>query len=64
MVERDLVDQRQYAETVLRSLNVRPIRVNLVTGIVEVPKGKVGLIRKICNKMRWPFQVTALTSNS
>lgn len=59
-----MVDQRQYAETVLRSLNVRPIRVNLVTGIVEVPKGKVGLIRKICNKMRWPFQVTALTSDS
>lgn len=64
MVERDLVEARQYAEVVLRSMPVRPIRVNVVTGVVEVPKGKVASVRKVCKKMGWPFRVTALTGSS
>ena len=64
MVERDIVEVRQYAEGVLRSMPLRPVRVNVVTGVVEVSKGNVALVRKVCKKMGWPFQVTALTSIS
>ena len=60
----DLIEQRQYAEAVLGGLNIRPFRVDLTNGLLLVPKGRIGVVRKLCKHFDWPFEVTALTSGS
>tara|TARA_A100001201_G_scaffold122751_1_gene106636 strand:+ start:260 stop:454 length:195 start_codon:yes stop_codon:yes gene_type:complete len=60
----DLIEQRQYAEAVLGGLNIRPFRVDLANGLLLVPKGRIGVVRKLCKHFDWPFEVTALTSSS
>tara|TARA_Y100000401_G_C8324589_1_gene227404 strand:+ start:3656 stop:3838 length:183 start_codon:yes stop_codon:yes gene_type:complete len=59
MPDLDLIHERQYAANVIYSLNIRPCRVDLVDGIVYVPKGRVADIRKVCKKFDWPLQVSA-----
>lgn len=60
----DLIKQRQYAETVLGGLNIRPFRVDVSAGLVLVPESRVVVVRKICKHFDWPFEVTALTQGS
>ena len=64
MASADLIEQRQYAETVLAGLNIRPFRVDLTEGLLLVPKSRIGVVRKLCKHFDWPFQVEALTSSS
>jgi len=59
----DLIEQRQYAETVLGGLNIRPFRVDVTHGLLLVPKARVGVVRKLCKHFDWPFVVTALTNS-
>ena len=60
----DLIEQRQYAETVMAGLNIRPFRVDLTEGLLLVPKSRVGVVRKLCKHFDWPFEVTPLTQGS
>ena len=39
----DLIEQRQYAETVMAGLNIRPFRVDVNEGLLLVPKARVGV---------------------
>lgn len=64
MPEPDLIEQRQYAETVMGGLNIRPFRVDLAEGLLLVPKDRVAVARKLCKHFGWPFEVTALTQGS
>ena len=60
----DLIEQRQYAETVLAGLNIRPFRVDVTEGLLLVPKNRLGVVRKLCKHFDWPFEVTPLTQGS
>ena len=60
----DLIEQRQYAETVMAGLNIRPFRIELTQGLLLVPKGRVAVVRKLCKHFDWPFDVTPLTQGS
>ena len=60
----DLIEQRQYAETILGGLNIRPFRVDVTAGLLLVPKSRVAVVRKLCKHFNWPFEVTALTQGS
>ena len=64
MASPELIEQRQYAETVLGGLNIRPFRVDLTEGLLLVPKSRIAVVRKLCKHFGWPFQVEALTSSS
>ena len=64
MASPELIEQRQYAETVLAGLNIRPFRVDLAQGLLLVPKARIAVVRKLCKHFDWPFQVEALTSSS
>ena len=64
MASPELIEQRQYAETVLAGLNIRPFRVDLAQGLLLVPKARITVVRKLCKHFGWPFQVEALTSSS
>ena len=60
----DLIEQRQYAETILGGLNIRPFWVDVTAGLLLVPKSRVAVVRKLCKHFDWPFEVTALTQGS
>lgn len=60
----DLIEQRQYAETVLGGLNIRPFRVDVKEGLLLVPKARVGVVQKLCKHFGWPFAVAPLTQGS
>lgn len=60
MADSDLIEQRQYAETVLGGLNIRPFRVDVSKGVVYVPKARVAVVRKLCKHFAWPFVVSPL----
>ena len=60
MPDSDLIAQRQYAETVLGGLNIRPFRVDLATGLVYVPKTQTKAVRKLCKHFGWPLVVAPL----
>ena len=60
----DLIEQRQYAETVLAGLIIRPFRVDVTEGLLLVPKSRIGVVRKLCKHFDWPFEVTPLTQGS
>ena len=53
----DLIEQRQYAETIMAGLNIRPFRVDLTEGLLLVPEGRVGVVEKLCEHFGWPFVV-------
>ena len=57
----DLIEQRQYAETIMAGLNIRPFRVDLTEGLLLVPEGRVGVVQKLCKHFGWPFEVAPLT---
>ena len=61
MGKHDLIEQRQYAETVMAGLNIRPFRVDLAEGLLLVPKSRVGVVQKLCKHFEWPFVVAPLT---
>ena len=60
----DLIEQRQYAETVMAGLNIRPFRVDVNEGLLLVPKARVGVVQKLCKHFNWPFVVAPLTQGS
>ena len=60
----DLIEQRQYAETVMAGLNIRPFRIELTQGLLLVPKDRGAVVRKLCKHFDWPFEVTPLTQGS
>ena len=64
MASADLIEQRQYAETVLAGLNIRPFRVDLSDGLLLVPKSRIAVVRRLCKHFGWPFYVKTLTSSS
>ena len=64
MDKADLIEQRQYAETVLAGLNIRPFRVDVTQGVLLVPKGRIAVVRKLCKHFDWPFTVSSLTQGS
>ena len=64
MPEPDLIEQRQYAETVMGGLNIRPFRVDLTEGLLLVPEGRLGVAQKLCKHFDWPFEVAPLTQGS
>jgi len=60
----DLIEQRQYAETIMAGLNIRPFRVDLTEGLLLVPEGRLGVAQKLCKHFDWPFEVAPLTQGS
>tara|TARA_Y100000004_G_scaffold76980_1_gene86615 strand:- start:27 stop:221 length:195 start_codon:yes stop_codon:yes gene_type:complete len=64
MPDCDLIEQRQYAESVLAGLNIKPLRVDVGKGVLLVPKGRMGVVRKLCKHFDWPFTVSSLTQGS
>lgn len=64
MAKPDLIEQRQYAETVMAGLNIRPFRIDVTEGLLLVPQGRVAVVRKLCKHFDWPFEVTPLTQGS
>ena len=60
----DLIEQRQYAETVMAGLNIRPFRIDVNKGLLLVPKARVGVAQKLCKHFDWPFVVAPLTQGS
>jgi len=60
----DLIEQRQYAETVMAGLNIRPFRIDVTEGLLLVPGDRVGVAQKLCKHFDWPFEVTPLTQGS
>ena len=64
MASPELIEQRQYAETVLAGLNIRPFRVDVTNGLLFVPESRIAVVRKLCKHFDWPFQVEALTRSS
>jgi|TARA_R100000030_G_scaffold90884_1_gene75738 hypothetical protein len=60
----DLIEQRQYAETVMAGLNIRPFRIDVNEGLLLVPKARVGVVQKLCKHFNWPFVVAPLTQGS
>ena len=60
----DLIEQRQYAETVMAGLNIRPFRIDVNEGLLFVPKARVGVVQKLCKHFDWPFVVAPLTQGS
>jgi len=60
----DLIEQRQYAETVMAGLNIRPFRIDVNEGLLLVPKARVGVVQKLCKHFDWPFVVAPLTQGS
>ena len=64
MSQPDLIEQRQYAETVLGGLNIRPFRVDLTDRIIIKKKNRVNVVRKLCKHFDWPFVVSPLTQGS
>ena len=60
----DLIEQRQYAETIMAGLNIRPFRVDLTEGLLLVPEGRVSVAQKLCKHFEWPFVVAPLTQGS
>ena len=57
MLEPELIARRQYAETVLKGLNIRPFRVDIGSGVAFVPKNKVAPVKKLCKHFDWPIDV-------
>ena len=57
----DLIEQRQYAETIMAGLNIRPFRVDLTEGLLLVPEARVRVVQKLCKHFDWPFVVAPLT---
>lgn len=57
----DLIEQRQYAETIMAGLNIRPFRVDVREGLLLVPEERVGVVQKLCKHFGWPFVVAPLT---
>ena len=57
----DLIEQRQYAETIMAGLNIRPFRVDLTEGLLLVPEARLGVAQKLCKHFDWPFKVAPLT---
>ena len=57
----DLIEQRQYAETIMAGLNIRPFRVDLTEGLLLVPEARIGVVQKLCEHFGWPFVVVPLT---
>ena len=57
----DLIEQRQYAETIMAGLNIRPFRVDLTEGLLLVPEARVNVAQKLCKHFGWPFVVAPLT---
>ena len=64
MDKAELIEQRQYAETVLGGLNIRPFRVDLSEGVLLVPKSRMAVVCKLCKHFGWPFEVSPLTQGS
>ena len=56
----DLIEQRQYAETILGGLNIRPFRVDVTAGLLLVPKSRVAVVRKLCKHFGWPLVVAPM----
>jgi len=61
MAEPDLIEQRQYAERILRNVNIRPLRVNLLTGLAEVEERQLALLTGLVNQMNLPLHPAVLT---
>tara|TARA_R100001460_G_C3465788_1_gene166541 strand:+ start:116 stop:310 length:195 start_codon:yes stop_codon:yes gene_type:complete len=61
MAEPDLIEQRQYAERILRNVNIRPLRVNLLTGLAEVEERQLALLAGLVNQMNLPLHPAVLT---
>ena len=60
----DLIEQRQYAETVMAGLNIRPFRIDVNEGLLFVPKARVGVVQKLCKHFGWPFVVAPWAQGS
>ena len=51
----DLIEQRQYAETIMAGLNIRPFRVDLTEGLLLVPRGPSRRCAKALQALRLAF---------
>ena len=55
MAQPDLIEQRQYAETVLGGLNIRPFRVDVTEGLLLVPQSRVAVVPQALQALRLAF---------
>ena len=47
----DLIEQRQYAERILKNANIRPLRINLLTGLAEVERRHLAVLTGLVQQM-------------
>ena len=52
----DLIEQRQYAETIMAGLNIRPFRVDISKGLLLVAEERVVVVEKLCKHFGGPFR--------
>jgi len=61
MVGPDLIEQRQYAERILKNANIRPLRINLLTGLAEVERRHLAVLTGLVQQMGFPLHPAVLT---
>ena len=61
MAEPDVIEQRQYAERILRNVNIRPLRINLLTGLAEVEERHLFALTGLIKQMNLPLHPAVLT---
>lgn len=61
MADRDPIERNQYAHKILSNLGIRPLRVDVVRGIVQVPTEHIDTVQKICLRFGWALHVLPLS---
>jgi len=60
MAERDPIERNQYAHKIFSNLGIRPLRVDVTRGVVQVPIEHIQTVQKICLNFGWPLHVLPL----
>ena len=60
MADRDPIERNQYAHKILSNLGIRPLRVDVVRGIVQVPTEHIETVQKICLRFGWALHALPL----
>lgn len=60
MADRDPIERNQYAHKILSNLGIRPLRVDVTRGVVQVPAEHLKTVQKICVRFGWPLHVMPL----
>tara|TARA_R100000773_G_C4171079_1_gene84745 strand:+ start:262 stop:447 length:186 start_codon:yes stop_codon:yes gene_type:complete len=60
MADRDPIERNKYAHKILSNLGIRPLKVDVVRGILQVPTEQIESVQKICLRFGWALHVLPL----